>query len=121
MNSATGKIESPQNLDNGYNETVCIRCNNGAGGSYINKDNFNVEQTSNCALATVKVIPDSAVQHNFLYRDFDYNSPDGLIPFKKVNIDYLKSRWDIEKVHCLDQIQSFEFYGEDNTTLLVSN
>jgi len=60
INSATGLIEAPQNIDNGFNETVCIQCNNGAG-SYINQDNWNVEQTSNCALATVKLIPDSAV------------------------------------------------------------
>jgi hypothetical protein len=74
INSATGQIESPQNLDAGYNDTVCIQCNNGVGGSVINKDNWNVEQTSNCALATVKLIPDSAVEYNFLYRDFDYKS-----------------------------------------------
>ena len=101
IDPATGKIESPQDEDNGYNETVCIQCTNG-DGSIINKDNWNVEQTSNCALAKVKVIPDTKVEYDFLYWSHDW-FVNG-IRFRKINIDFLKSRWDIEKVHCLDQI-----------------
>ena len=41
--------------------------------------------------------------------------------YRKENVDALKTRWDIEKVHCLDQIQSFEFYGEDNQLIPSSN
>jgi hypothetical protein len=71
IDPATGKITSPQDVDAGYNDTVCIQCTNGAG-SVINKDNWNVEQTSNCALAKVKVYPENAAEFNFLYWSHDF-------------------------------------------------
>jgi hypothetical protein len=38
----------------------------------ISNDEWNVEQTSNCALATVKLNSAALVEYDYLYRSFDY-------------------------------------------------
>jgi hypothetical protein len=44
----TGIITAKQNVDAGYADTVCVKCQNSAG-SIITYDNFLVEQKPNCA------------------------------------------------------------------------
>jgi hypothetical protein len=72
-----------------------------------------------CSTAAVTVSPITAVHFNFLYWSFDFKQNG--IRYKKINLDFLKSRWSIENANCIDQIQSFEIYDEDGKTLLVTN
>jgi len=45
--SAAGAITAKQNVDAGYEDTVCISCSN-AHGSTITHDNWKVTQSKNC-------------------------------------------------------------------------
>jgi hypothetical protein len=53
IDSSTGKIESKQNVDVGFTETVCIECGN-ADGSKITYDNWKVYQKPNCGITLSK-------------------------------------------------------------------
>jgi hypothetical protein len=48
----TQALQITQNVDAGYEETLCVMCRNLAG-STISHDNYKIEQTRNCATALV--------------------------------------------------------------------
>jgi len=42
IDSSTGKVTAKQNVDAGYTDTVCVKCENSASSS-VTKDNWSVQ------------------------------------------------------------------------------
>ena len=52
MTASTFALNMRQDIDAGYEETLCVKCLNAAGSS-VQHDNWTIEQTRNCATALV--------------------------------------------------------------------
>ena len=49
INASTGKLEAKQNVDAGYDDTVCIKCSNTL--FTFEQDSLNVKQLPNCGVS----------------------------------------------------------------------
>ena len=52
IDASTLQLSITQDEDAGYTETLCIKCDNALGSS-VQHDNWDIEQTRNCASALV--------------------------------------------------------------------
>ena len=117
INSLTGEVTANQNVSDGYNETICIRCEN-AAGSFVTQDIWKIEQLSDCALATANLKPVietpkssigkvgkeilNKVTPKFTF-DYIYWSGDETLDdvrYAKVNIAPMKELFVMSKSHC---------------------
>jgi hypothetical protein len=63
IDSSTGAISIKQDEDAGYTETLCVECANSAG-STVQHDNWNIQQTENCATLTAASLTDQVFDYD---------------------------------------------------------